>query len=86
MALMTPETPHSNFAFLAEYDPIFQQLANAAERSFSRDPNTTLIKLRQLAEALNLCIHALGASPQPAAAQIRSRRICRGELTADWRA
>ncbi len=51
MALITPETPHSNFAFLAEYDPIFQQLANAAERSFSSDPNTTLIKLRQLAEA-----------------------------------
>ena len=38
------------------------------------------------AKALDSCIHALGAAPQPSAAQIRSRRICRGELTAQWRA
>lgn len=38
MAQMTPATPHSNFAFLAEYDPTFLQLANAAERSFASDP------------------------------------------------
>ncbi|MEI7994754.1 MAG: DUF4145 domain-containing protein, partial [Methylococcaceae bacterium] len=41
----------SNFEFLKEHDPIFFQLAFAAEQSFSADPNTTLIKLRQLAEA-----------------------------------
>jgi len=41
-----------NFEFLAEYDPVFLQLATAAERAFSSDPNTTLIKLRQLGEAL----------------------------------
>ena len=42
----------SNFAFLKEHDPVFFQLANAAEQAFARDPNTTLIKLRQLGEAL----------------------------------
>ncbi len=41
----------SNFAFLKEHDPIFLQLARAAEQAFSADPNTTLIKLRQLGEA-----------------------------------
>ncbi len=43
---------NSNFGFLEEYDPIFLRLASAAERAFSSDPNTTLIKLRQLGEAL----------------------------------
>lgn len=42
----------SNFSFLSEHDPIFLQLALSAERSFATDPNTTLIKLRQLGEAL----------------------------------
>lgn len=42
----------SNFDFLGEHDPIFLQLASAAERAFSSDPNTTLIKFRQLGEAL----------------------------------
>jgi len=42
----------SNFAFLKEHDPVFLQLANSAERVFASDPNTTLIKLRQLGEAL----------------------------------
>ena len=44
----------SNFAFLQEHDPLFIQLAVAAEQSFVSDPNTTLIKLRQLGEALCL--------------------------------
>lgn len=43
---------HTNFAFLSEYDPLFLQLAQSAERAFSADPNTTLIKLRQFAEAI----------------------------------
>ncbi|MES9904401.1 MAG: hypothetical protein ABW168_17210 [Sedimenticola sp.] len=43
---------NSNFGFLEEYDPIFLRLASTAERAFSSDPNTTLIKLRQLGEAL----------------------------------
>ncbi|MGZ8916432.1 MAG: DUF4145 domain-containing protein [Methylobacter sp.] len=44
-------TDKSNFAFLKKHDPVFFQLAFAAEQSFSADPNTTLIKLRQLGEA-----------------------------------
>ncbi|WP_323750376.1 type I restriction-modification system endonuclease [Marinobacter sp.] len=44
--------PSANFAFLAEHEPLFVELASAAERAFSSDPNTTLIKLRQLGEAL----------------------------------
>jgi type I restriction enzyme R subunit len=42
----------SNFEFLEEHDPVFYELASAAERAFAGDPNTTLIKLRQFAEAL----------------------------------
>jgi type I restriction enzyme R subunit len=42
----------ANFKFLAEHDPIFLQLASSAERTFASDPNTTLIKLRQLGEAI----------------------------------
>jgi type I restriction enzyme, R subunit len=41
-----------NFGFLAEHDPLFVELASTAERAFSSDLNTTLIKLRQLGEAL----------------------------------
>ncbi len=42
----------ANFNFLNEHDPVFLYLASAAERAFASDPNTTLIKLRQLGEAL----------------------------------
>lgn len=35
------------------------QLASAAERAFASDPNTTLIKLRQLGEAIAQHIAAL---------------------------
>ncbi|MGM0858881.1 MAG: type I restriction-modification system endonuclease [Pseudomonadota bacterium] len=42
----------ANFGFLAEHDALFVQLASAAEGAFASDPNTTLIKLRQLGEAL----------------------------------
>ncbi|MBN2161650.1 MAG: type I restriction-modification system endonuclease [Pontiellaceae bacterium] len=41
-----------NFDFLEEHDAVFLQLASTAEQVFSSDPNTTLIKLRQLGEAL----------------------------------
>ncbi|MGI2172394.1 type I restriction-modification system endonuclease [Shewanella sp. MF05960] len=41
-----------NFSFLESYDPIFIDLAISAERAFTSDPNTTLIKLRQLGEAM----------------------------------
>ncbi|MCX7512569.1 type I restriction-modification system endonuclease [Frateuria sp. STR12] len=41
-----------NFSFLGEHAPILLQLARTAEQIFASDPNTTLIKLRQLGEAL----------------------------------
>lgn len=41
-----------NFGFLSEHDALFVELARAAESAFASDPNTTLIKLRQLGEAL----------------------------------
>ncbi len=43
---------HSNFTFLKQHNPLFFQLAFTAEFIFANDPNTTLIKLRQLGEAL----------------------------------
>ena len=42
----------TNFGFMKEHNPVFLELASNAERVFSSDPNTTLIKLRQLGEAL----------------------------------
>jgi type I restriction enzyme R subunit len=41
-----------NFGFLAEHSPLLAQLGHTAEQVFSSDPNTTLIKLRQLGEAV----------------------------------
>lgn len=41
----TSEQPTS-FDYLEGHDPIFIQLALAAERAFSSDPNTNLQKLR----------------------------------------
>ncbi|MEN1925054.1 type I restriction-modification system endonuclease [Luteimonas qiangzhengi] len=41
----------SNFWFLRGHDPVFLILASMAEQVFAADPNTTLIKLRQLGEA-----------------------------------
>ena len=48
----TVESLTSNFLFLKQNDPVFYQLASAAEQFFTLDPNTTMVKLRQLAEAL----------------------------------
>ena len=49
----------TNFAFLEEHDSLFVELAETAERAFASDPNTTLIKLRQLGEALAQHLAAL---------------------------
>jgi type I restriction enzyme R subunit len=49
----------TNFNFLAEHDALFVELALSAERAFASDPNTTLLKLRQLGEALAQHIAAL---------------------------
>lgn len=58
---MKSETVHrsGNFGFLAEHDSLFVKPGGAAERAFSSDPNTTLIKLRQLGEAMAQHLAAL---------------------------
>lgn len=53
------DQPSTNFGFLAEHDALFVQLGSAAEGAFASDPNTTLIKLRQLSEALAQHVAAL---------------------------
>ena len=45
-------TPTSNFDFLKHHDDLLFKLAETAERCFVSDPNTTLVKMRQLGEAL----------------------------------
>jgi type I restriction enzyme R subunit len=42
----------SNFGFLAEHDEQLVRLGMLAERYFPEDPNTSLLKLRQLGELL----------------------------------
>ncbi len=44
--------PPSNFAILREHDPQLLRLGLLAERYFPEDPNTALLKLRQLTELL----------------------------------
>jgi len=53
------EFKSGNFLFLSEHDSLFLELAESAERAFASDPNTTLIKLRQLGEALAQHLAAL---------------------------
>ena len=50
--MTAPALKSPNFNFLAEHDPQLLEYAARAERYVLDDPNTTLIKLRQLAEAL----------------------------------
>jgi hypothetical protein len=52
LLLMAKVESRSNFDFLSEHGPMLLDLAIAAERAFSFDPNTSLMKLRQLGEAL----------------------------------
>lgn len=42
----------TNFGFLEKHDPLLLQLARTAEQAFVPDPNITLIKVRQLGEAI----------------------------------
>jgi type I restriction enzyme R subunit len=46
------DTPRTNFAYLAAHDEQLVRLGMLAERYFADDPNTALLKLRQLAELL----------------------------------
>ena len=48
----------SNFEFLKHHHECLFQLAESAERNFSSDPNTSLIKIRQLGEAIAQTIAA----------------------------
>ncbi|MEQ1530247.1 MAG: hypothetical protein ABL925_13110 [Methylococcales bacterium] len=41
-----------NFGFLKHHDELLVRLAQTAETCFVPDPNTTLIKMRQLGEEL----------------------------------
>lgn len=45
-------TNSSNFGFLADHDPLLARLGALAERYFTSDPETSLVKSRQLAELL----------------------------------
>ncbi|MFZ2956561.1 MAG: type I restriction-modification system endonuclease [Candidatus Ozemobacteraceae bacterium] len=47
-----PNVPSTNFSFLAEHDEQLFRLGFLSERYFPEDPNTSLLKLRQLAELL----------------------------------
>src|SRR5215813_8252160 len=50
---MTVASPSpTNFAFLDEHDHLLVQLGMLAEKYFTDDPNTCILKLRQLGEAL----------------------------------
>lgn len=48
----------SNFDFLNKHHDWLFKLAESAKRNFSPDPNTTLIKMRQLGEAIAQSIAA----------------------------
>lgn len=48
----TVESLTFNFLFLKQHDLVFYQLVSAAEQFFAFDPNTMMVKLRQLAETL----------------------------------
>ena len=71
----------SNFTFLEQHDALLFQLASAAEQVFVPDPNITLLKLRQLGEALAQDIASrLGISYDERASQLDLLRQIRNEV------
>ena len=48
-----------NFTFLNHHDELLARLAQTAEARFEPDPNTTLIKMRELGEELAKTIASL---------------------------
>lgn len=50
--LTPPQAPSRNFGFLAAHDLLLARLGALAELYALSDPNTSVIKIRQLAEAL----------------------------------
>lgn len=68
-----------SFSFLAEHDPVFLQLASTAEQVFAADPNTTLIKLRQLAKAFRGELVPQDPADEPAAELLKRLAASRAE-------
>jgi type I restriction enzyme R subunit len=65
-----------NFAFLEPRDPLLHGYASRAERYFSDDPNGSLVKMRQFAEALT---HATAANfGNPASTETAFIDVLRG--------
>lgn len=50
--LPTAKQTSSNFGFLRVHDPLLEHLGALAERYFTDDPSTALLKLRQFGEVL----------------------------------
>lgn len=64
---MNPAEPRrSVFAFLAEHEPLLVKLPTLAEEFLYRDPNTSLLKLRQFGECLTRRLKAVYRLPQVA--------------------
>jgi type I restriction enzyme R subunit len=63
--MASPTPLSSNFAHLRQHDEQLLRLGMLAERYFADDPNTCLLKLRQLAETLALMLAAsVGIEPR----------------------
>ena len=83
-----PTTLRSNFALLGGHDAQLVNLGLLAERYFADDPNTSLLKLRQLAELLAQlaasCVGLYTTSEEP---QFELIRVCRTRASsrAKWR-
>lgn len=74
-------TVSPNFGFLDGHDPLMLQLAVTAERAFVPDPNTTLLKLRQLGEAFAQDIASrLGIEVEDRATQLDLLRKIQNEV------
>ncbi|HZU84666.1 MAG TPA: DEAD/DEAH box helicase family protein, partial [Polyangiaceae bacterium] len=82
----SPTSP--NFAFLKQHDPLLVALGAQAERYFSDDPATTLIKVRQFTEVLARCAAArvgIYTSTQESQVDLLHRLRDAGVLTAEVR-
>jgi type I restriction enzyme R subunit len=78
--------PSPNFAFLAVHDPELTRLGADAERFFARDPDVSLVRLRQLGERLAQRAAAMGGvltSPREAQVDLLRRLQDRRLLTPD---
>jgi hypothetical protein len=71
-----------NFGFLKQHDQTLQQLAVLAERYLFTDPNTALIKIRQLAESLAKSVALLMKLP---AERFNSRVVQNPTLNCDFK-